>query len=566
MTREGDGLGALMRSVPPGLESDGDTMMMRAPKRNRPWSLPLMALRTCIAMALLPLISSHVAHAQSSPARGSLVAAFGAESTVVDPLKYSAGVDHYFISQMFEQLVRPDRDLKPTNWLADTWTVDENGGKPIIDIRIRKGVKFHNGDPLTSADFEFSYRMLKDPKVSRWSHLQAAVERFEIIDDHHFKLHFKEGDGSYVASHLQLWAVPKNYYERVGQDGFSKAPVGTGPWKFVSRTVKEELKLEAFDDYWNKAHRPGVRHLTIKIIPEDLTRVAAFKTGAVDWVDAVPLSMVEEFRKMPGVKTVSVVSGNNLFLNFNTHQKDSPFRDVRVRRAAAHAIDVNAIIKSVLFGQGQRYVQVGEGGVGFDPTLQPIPYDPKKARELLKEAGFARGFETPCYNLTTPREPNVKEVGEAMFAYLSAVGIRCKVQGMEYGAWINIGRRGRNSPPEMDGVISWMWSQNLPGDPATPWAGHLHSFVAGKGWGSYSFTEDEKADTLVETLKTTMDPVKRDALAKDIARYKNDNVLGGLTTYRPMITLAWRADKVEFKPWAYPGYWRGFQEISLKKP
>lgn len=236
------------------------------------------------------------------------------------------------------------------------------GGKPVIDVTIRRGVKFHNGDPLTSADFEFAYQKLRDPKVSRWSHNQAAVERFEIVDDLRFRLHFKEGDGSYVANQLQLWAVPKAYYEKVGEAGFAQAPVGTGPWKFVSRVVKDELRLEAFDGYWNTAHRPKVKNLTIKIIPEDLTRVAAFKTGAVDWIDAVPLSMVTEFRKLPGVKTLSVVSGNNLYLDFNTHQPNSPFRDLRVRRAVAHAIDVDAIIKSVLFGQGQRYVQVGEGG------------------------------------------------------------------------------------------------------------------------------------------------------------------------------------------------------------
>ena len=502
--------------------------------------------------------------AAQGAATGSLKAAFAAESTVMDPFKYSAGVDQYYISQMFEQLVRPDPALNNVNWLAEKWEVNDNNGKPIIDIQIRKGVKFHNGDALTSADFEFAYQKLKDPKVSRWSHLQAAVERFEIVDAHRFKLHFKEGDGSYTSGALQLWAVPKAYYEKVGEAGFANAPVGTGPWKFVSRIVKDELKLEAFDGYWNKTHRPRVKNLTIKIIPEDLTRVAAFKTGAIDWVDAVPPSMVEEFRKMPGVKTVTVPSGNNLFLNFNTHQEKSPFRDLRVRQAAAHAIDVDAIIKSVLFGQGKRYAQVGEGGVGFDISLKPLPFDPKKSRELLKQAGFPNGFDTPCYNLTTPREPNVKEVGEAMFAYLSAVGIRCKVQGLEYGAWINLGRRGRNAPPEMDGVISWMWSQGLPGDPGTPWAGHLHRFVPGAGWGSYSFTEDAEADRLVEELKTLMDPAKRDSMARRIARYKNDNVLGGLTTYQPMITLAWRADKVDFKPWPV-GAWRVFQDVAVKK-
>ena len=517
--------------------------------------------RRTMFMALSLALAPVPALAQSA---GSLTVAFGAEGTTLDPTKYSAGVDHYFIGQMFEQLIRYDTDLKPVNWLAEKWELLQQDGKAVIDIRLRPGVKFHNGDPMTSADFEFCYERLKDPKVSRWSHLQANVEKFEIIDDLHFKIHFKSPDGDYIAGALQLWALPKKYFEKVGEDGFAKAPVGTGPWKFVSRSVKEELKLEAFSEYWNKDARPGVKDLTIKIIPEDLTRVAAFKSGAVDWIDNVPPSMVAEFKKMPGVTTFTAISGNNLYIDFPAYNPASPFNKLKVRQAAAQAVDMDAIIKSVLFGQGERYAEVGKGSTGYNPDLKPFAYNPKVAKQLLAEAGYPTGFETPCYNLTTPREPNVKEMGEAVFAYLGQVGIRCKAQGLEYGAWINLGRRGRSGPPEMDGVLMWMWSQGLPGDPATPWGGHLHSFVAGKGWGSYSYTDDKQADSMVEQLKGTMETAKREELIKQIAQYKHDNVLGGITTYRPVITLAWR-DKVEFKPWPFPGAWRGFQEIGLKK-
>jgi peptide/nickel transport system substrate-binding protein len=97
--------------------------------------------------------------------------AFAAESTVLDPTEYSAGVDHYFVSQMFGKLVRPDPSLKTVNWLAESRKVIPIRCSPIIGIRIRNEVKFHNGDPLTAGDFEFAYDKLRDPKVSRWSHL-----------------------------------------------------------------------------------------------------------------------------------------------------------------------------------------------------------------------------------------------------------------------------------------------------------------------------------------------------------------------------------------------------------
>jgi len=153
-------------------------------------------------------------------------------------------------------------------------------------------------------------------------------------------------------------------------------------------------------------------------------------------------------------------------------------------------------------------------------------------------------------------------MGEAAYAYLSAIGIRCQIRQLEYGAWINLGRR--DAPPEMDGIVSWMWSHGLPGDPGTPWLGHLHSYQAGKGLGSYSYTDNPEMDALLRQQQTTMDPVKREALLKQIARIKHDLVLGGLTTYRPMVTIAWRTSKVAFKPWPSPGFWRNFQEIGLK--
>src|SRR6185436_16590029 len=155
-------------------------------------------------------------------------------------------------------------------------------------------------------------------------------------------------DAVYITNFLQLWAMPKRYFNEVGSDGFAKAPVGTGPWKFSSWKIKDELKLEAFDDYWNKEFRPTVKNLTMKFIPEDLTRVAAYKTGAVDFIDAVPLSSLEEFRKLPNTQMATLRTGNNLNLAFPTHIPGNPFIDVKVRLAAAHAIDMDAIIKTVL--------------------------------------------------------------------------------------------------------------------------------------------------------------------------------------------------------------------------
>src|SRR5262249_6240367 len=159
--------------------------------------------------------------------------------------------------------------------------------------------------------------------------------------DLHFRLHFSAPDADYIVGNLQLSAIPKKYFEQVADEGFSKAPVGTGPWKFVSRSSKEDIKLEAFADYWNKDARPTVKNLTVTIITEDLTRVAAFKAGNVDCIDAVPLSAIDEIKKMPGVKTFTAIYGNNLYIDFPSYQPTSPFNKQKVRQAVAQAVDMD---------------------------------------------------------------------------------------------------------------------------------------------------------------------------------------------------------------------------------
>jgi peptide/nickel transport system substrate-binding protein len=360
-----------------------------------------------------------------------------------------------------------------------------------------------------------------------------------------------------------LFAIDRRYVESVSPDELERHPVGTGPWRFVSRSIKDEIRFERFPDYWNTQHHPGAKYLVIKVIPEDLTRVAAFKTGAVDLIDAVPVASVAEFREMGGVHTATVNSGDNLFFSFAQQRADLPFKDVRVRQAIAHAIDIDAIIKTVLFGQGQRYEQLGPDEFGYDPELKPYAYDPKLARQLLAEAGYPHGFDTPCYNLTTPREPNIKEMGEAAYAYLAAVGIRCKVVELEYNAWLTTKRRWP-SGKEMDGILSDLYGHGgLPGDPDQAWSVTMHTFIPAGGWGASSFVSDPKVDALIEAQKREMDPARRLPMIRELARIKHDQVLAGVTTYRPLVTFAWH-DNVTFTPWSMPGYWHSMQEIALK--
>jgi len=521
-------------------------------------------MRRLVAQCFAAVLMSFSALSYACAAGDTITVGFATESTTLDPSKAAAGADYYFINQMFEQLVRRGPDGKPVNWLAESYSVEPNNGKPIIDVHLRKGVKFHNGDPLTAADFEFAFNRQRDPKISRIAQLEASIEKFEIVDDYHFRLHFSEGDASYETDGLRLWALPKKYFEQVGDDGFLAHPVGTGPWKFVSRSIKTDIKFELFDEYWNKELRPAVKNLVIKLIPEDLTRIAALKTGAVDVIDAVPVAEVAALQKTPGIVTKTLTTSNNLFIQLATQLPNTPWADVRVRQAAAYSIDMDAIIKNVLFGQGERYAQLSPDDFGYDPALKPYPYDPKKAKQLLTEAGYARGFDTPCYNFTTQREPNLKEVGEAIFAYFGAVGIRCKITGVEYAAWLNLIRRWPEGSTQkvMDGAASSMYG-HTGNDVGNPWAATLHSYDAARGFGSSSYTSIPEIDRMVEEQKHEMNPERRTEMIRRLAQIKNEQVLGGIPTYRPLVTFAWR-DNVRYVPWP-AGSWRSLQELGFKE-
>lgn len=507
-------------------------------------------LRGLLTSALLCAVFSSQANESST-----VTIAFAAEATQVDPTRTTAGVDAYFMDLFFERLLATNPQLERINWLAEDWEIHPAGAGVRIDVKIREGVRFHNGDLLSAHDFRFAYERQKDPTSGVSSRIRYVTD-VVVHDDHHLSMHLSQPDGAIIVQNLDIWAMPKRYFETVGEDGFQKHPVGTGPWKFVSRKPRDELVVERFEDYWNPNAAPGFKRLIIKIIPEDTTRVAAFKTGAVDWMDAVPPAQVATFKALPNTRVASLQAPNNLFLNLNAIDSGSPFRDQRVRLAVAHAVDYDAIIKYILFGQGVRTAQLAPGSIGFDPDLKPHPYDPDKARQLLVEAGYPAGITINCYNLTTPREPYIKEVGETIYAYLAEVGIRCRIVQMEYGAWINLGRF--STRPWMDGLQSTMWGQGLPGDPTDAWGGHLHS--NGQGWGTYSYHSDPELDVMIEQLRRLIDDEPRAALIRQIARLKHQRAAGGIPTYRPVLAFAWR-DTIDFKPW--PGaFWRSMRQIG----
>ncbi len=323
----------------------------------------------------------------------------------------------------------PDQALAPS--LAESVKAAEDG--LAYDIVLRKEATFHNGDPVTAEDVKFSYDRYRGTAHDLMKSRVAAVD---IVDPQHLRFTLKNPWPDFLTYYATMtgagWVVPKKYVEKVGDDGFKKAPVGAGPYKFVSFNPGVELVFEAFDHYWRKA--PSVKKLIFKVIPEETTRLAALKRGEVDIAYSIRGELAEELRNTKGLTLKPAVVQGTFCVAFpDQWDEKSPWHDARVRKAASLAIDCKGINDALTLG----YSLVS--GNPFVPDSYeffwqpPLPvYDPEAAKKLLAEAGHPKGFDAGDYYC----DSSYANIGEAVVDNFLAVGIKLKLRPIERAAFI----------------------------------------------------------------------------------------------------------------------------------
>jgi peptide/nickel transport system substrate-binding protein len=316
--------------------------------------------------------------------------------------------------------------------LAESWTVSKDG--LVYEFVLRKGVTFHNGDAFTADDVKFSFDRYKGAAAKLLKERVAAVE---IVDPHRIRFRLKEAWPDFMGFYASpatgaSWIVPKKYVERVGDEGFKKAPVGAGPYKFASFTPGLELALDANEKYWRKT--PSVKRLVWKVVPEDLTRLAMLKRGEVDIAYSLRGPLGDEVKRTPGLKLAAAVISGTQWFDFGRLQYDpkSPWHDRRVRLAAALAFDKNAINQAETLGHSKITGGIIPTGFEYTLSLPPYPYDPARAKKLLAEAGYPNGFDGGEYSC----DASYSTVAEAIGNYLGAIGIRTQLRPMERAAFL----------------------------------------------------------------------------------------------------------------------------------
>jgi len=427
--------------------------------------------------------------------------------TWFDPAETSGIITPFMlIYALHDAMVKPLPGNPMAPCLAESWTVSPDG--LVYEFVLRKGVKFHNGDAVTAEDVKFSLERYRGASARP---LRDSVAAIETPDPSRVRIRLKRPWPDFMTFYLNAtgaaWIVPKKYVERVGDEGFKKAPIGAGPYRFVSFTPGVELVLEAFDQYWRKT--PSVKRLVLRAIPDEATRLAALKRGEVDIAYAIRGTLAEELRRTPGL-TLKPNVGQATFWVYFTEQWDpkSPWHDRRVRLAANYAIDRASINQAETLGFSKITWSIIPSS--FEYYWQPpgYGYDPMRAKRLLAEAGYPNGFDAGDYYV----DAAIANVGEPVVNYFNASGIRVKLRPIERAAFF----RGY-AEKKFKGLIQG--GSGAFGNAAT----RIEAFVV--GGGTYSHGSYPDIDGLFQEQAGDQDPKRREATLHRIQQLIHDKVM-----------------------------------------
>ena len=348
------------------------------------------------------------------------------------PYDHSSGALYGVWQHMMEPLVEFDyQQARFVGRLAESW---EYRGKE-WEFKLRKGVRFHDGSPLTSEDVAFSIDRMKNDKKSLQRRSFRNVQEVRTPDEHTVVVVTKKPSVTFLSRGVRnRFVMSKTVADRYGKD-VDKHPTGTGPYKFVSFKRDGDLVLTRNDDYWGQ--KPAVRDLVWRKVVEVSSRMAGLEAGQTDVMDRVPVHEVARLNRNPRVGVRSVPGLRIYFFAFNVNYK--PWDNKLVRQAANYCVDADAIVKNIFDGNGEVLQgPVGPRVIGYNPDLKRYPYDPKKARELLAKAGHPDGVDVKLHYSPGKYEKDT-ELVQVVANQMSKGGFRVQIVPQE---WVVFWGRG----------------------------------------------------------------------------------------------------------------------------
>ncbi len=466
--------------------------------------------------ALLLVVAAPEGRAEAPAGQMTWALHFTPAPTLFEPAETPGLITPFmFLYALHDAMLKPMPGKAMTASLAESWSMSPDG--LVYEFALRKAVRFHNGEPVTAEDVKFSFERYRGISAKVLKDRVAAVE---VVDPARVRFRLKQPWPDFMTFYGTPatgagWIVPKKYVEKVGEDGFKKAPIGAGPYRFVSFTPGVELVLEAFSPYWRKT--PAVQRLVFKSVPDIATRLAMLKRGEADVAYAMTGEIGEDVRRTPGLTLRPTPFVSTHWLVFlDQWDPTSPWHDRRVRLAANLAVDRHAVNQAATLGFSKITGSIIP--TSFDFYWQPPvhPYDAARAKQLLAEAGYPKGFEAGDFWC----DAGGTEYCEPVLNYLQTAGIRSRLRPLERAGFLKAYREKqlKNIVYSLSGVF---------GNTAT----RLEAFAVSGGIYAYGGYPD--IDGLFREQAVELDRKKREALLHRIQQLIHDKAM-----YLPIWQLA----------------------------
>ncbi len=482
----------------------------------------------------------------------SVVIAVDTQYRTMNPHGSDADSNLSKMANIFDGLLQrtsPDGELAPA--LAERYErLDALSWK----FYLRKGVKFHNGNPFTAEDVKFSFERLSNPEVSEFLNTGKSIDSIEIVDEYTVVIKTKSNIPWFANNMHQVFIMDKESTESRDPGEVGVKPIGTGAYKVLEWVKGSYAKLEANEDYWEGA--PAVKKVELRPITEASTRFAALVSGQADIVSGVPVELFDKVVNNPKLEIVNRPARRAIFLSIN-NKPDSPTADVRVRQAIYMAINEDEIIEKIMRGHASPAAQIPDPPtIGYNADIKRLAYDPEKAKALMKEAGYENGF---TIKLSGPndRYVNDAQIAEAVAKYLAKIGIKVELDVKPKSIFFT---------EVTDGILDFYLIGWFDGtfDMGRSFFKLVRTVDKDKGYGGFNGTlySNPELDKLLDSTADIVEPAERGKVLQKLNKMAMDNVAVIPLHYQEDLYAIQKGKGIKFTP--RPDRWMVYKEIGVE--
>lgn len=463
----------------------------------------------CIASLSLGILATAPA---AFAAPETLTVALTGDFPSLDPSKDSSPLGSNYRLNVFNALTAVERDGSISPRLAESWTRSDDLTQ--WTFKLRQGVKFHDGSDFTAADVKFTWDRILADATSPVRTFARIAQSIEVVDDHTVKFTLSQPYAIFERQATFVYIMSKTYFDKAGDQGYATRPVGTGPYRMTEWVKADRMVVEANPNYWGGA--PAIRRATFRPVPAEASRANALLSGEVDVVPELSPSLMAQLRSSSTVK-VGIAPGIRV-VHVSMDPTKPPFNNPLIREAVDYAIDRKAISERLLRGVGvPSGSMLPPSAVGYDSSLQPTPYDPEKARALIRQAGYAG--EPIRINYPNNNFAMANEAVQAVAGYMTAVGLKVSLNSMEFTAFFPLWLQSKldnmfffaygSSQYHAEGVLGIIYAQ-----------------------GGQTYQADPEIDRITREQRGEKDPARQIQLIHQAFRRSNE-----LRTYLPLYNL-----------------------------